>query len=906
MLTNLGTGFVLLDERPLGRHGHAQLFEDVDTGLRHVHLAVPDPESLVAVMVATPSDGRPGLPHALEHLVGAGSARYPVPRLFASMPGRAHTDFINAVTGPDHTTYLASSTCSTSFDLLCEVLLDGVFAPLLTDSAFAEEVVSRRLDGARSGVVWQETLDRIAHPQSAARRALAAAVYRRDAVDLLQGEGSDPADIVRLTVDAARAYHRRHYRPMLAWLVTAGEVQPQRVQGIARAILARGTWDEFVRLPRFALSDPGSSPVTCQGVAYLPGRIADALVAVPFGPIGEPGTAAWAEVLSDALTGAGGPMPRALRAAGTTVGPVAGAGVDLRYPYVTLAVGAPLAPRVDPQRLHSTVVEALVEPLPADAVRRAARRRLLDQRDRAVRGRPPHSWGVRTVLDLAGSLVHGADALSFCATDRELLRLIDEPEMLSDWLRSRLAAEGTRLAVVSRVGRASPVGAAGGSPAVVEAPAPEEVGAGARRATVELPAVPVSSIAPLTPVPAVRSTGTSDVWEHRLATADVVYLTIDIDASAVPDNLLPLLGRYTRLLGRARPLAPEVSLTFEADPSCPWRAYGRLRVAVHGHADETDHTIAVLSQLLTEAGRAEALWRGSLSAAPTLDLLLSAVAAASGAAPAKQDLSTGWRAERAMERATAETAAEARAAISAAPRRLVVTGDRPAHVDLADWPVRPQPTPVETAAGSVVGSALWLSCATGPSAVVASFPGVGAADPDAAPLAIATAVLHERVLDAQRRRGTHGVRCSYHWRTGAISVRCVGTADPRATLSDLDECLADLIEDPPTAAEHTTATRGALSSLAPAFAVDRAAADHLWDRRTHLDAARAALRAALARATQTDVTAAASRYLAPRRGARGVLASPSVLTAIVRRHDAEPRWLDLSKPHSGKVSDAVQ
>src|SRR5438045_8227598 len=95
---------------PLERLEGAYLeLEHKRTGARHTHIECPDDNNGFAVFFPTPPSDSTGVAHILEHVVLAGSQRFPVRDPFFSMTRRSLSTFMNALTGYDCTMYLFST-----------------------------------------------------------------------------------------------------------------------------------------------------------------------------------------------------------------------------------------------------------------------------------------------------------------------------------------------------------------------------------------------------------------------------------------------------------------------------------------------------------------------------------------------------------------------------------------------------------------------------------------------------------------------------------------------------------------------------------------------------------------------------------------------------------------------------
>ena len=210
-----------------------------------------------------------GLTHVLEHLVLAGSQRYPVPSLFFELRAQSICGAMNALTTHDSATFHFATPSSTDFHNVLAVYLDTIFHPLLHPLDFAQEAAHPVVQGDPSsadfgqstrskgptqilhqGVVLNEMRGIRAslthHIQLALDRALfVGSPYAFDA-------GGDPAQIITLKHETLTAFHAEHYRPERGVLLTAGPCDVATVHAVASNSL--GT------LPTSQLQSPDSVP----------------------------------------------------------------------------------------------------------------------------------------------------------------------------------------------------------------------------------------------------------------------------------------------------------------------------------------------------------------------------------------------------------------------------------------------------------------------------------------------------------------------------------------------------------------------------------------------------------------------------------------------------------------------
>lgn len=200
------------------------------TGVRHIHIAVPDDNNAFVVLLPTPPSDSTGVAHILEHLALSGSESFPVKDVFFSMNPRSLRTFMNASTSADATSYYYSSRNAKDFRNLLTVYLDAVFFPRLAELSFKQE--GHRLEfekgddpssGLRfKGVVFNEMKGAMANPVAILFRAAGRALFPD--LTYAYNSGGDPKDIPKLTWQNLRRFHARHYHPSNAYFYTYGNL----------------------------------------------------------------------------------------------------------------------------------------------------------------------------------------------------------------------------------------------------------------------------------------------------------------------------------------------------------------------------------------------------------------------------------------------------------------------------------------------------------------------------------------------------------------------------------------------------------------------------------------------------------------------------------------------------------
>lgn len=264
-------GYIVKRREPLERLGIYLELEHERTGARHIHIECPDDNNGFAVFFPTAPEDSTGVAHILEHVVLAGSERYPVRDPFFSMTRRSLATFLNAMTSDDSTVYLFTTRNAKDYTNLLDVYLDATFFPRLTEDAFKQEGIRFEFEdpadpksGLRyKGVVFNEMKGALATPGAAMGRAIGKTLFPGLPYEHISG--GDPQDIPNLTWGQLRRFHAVHYHPSNACFYTYGNQSLRAtLEVVERNVLSR-----FHRLP-FTESIPNVKRFTEPVVAVEP------------------------------------------------------------------------------------------------------------------------------------------------------------------------------------------------------------------------------------------------------------------------------------------------------------------------------------------------------------------------------------------------------------------------------------------------------------------------------------------------------------------------------------------------------------------------------------------------------------------------------------------------------------
>jgi Zn-dependent M16 (insulinase) family peptidase len=447
-------GYTITRREPLERLDGAYLeLEHQATGARHIHIETPDDNNGFAVFFPTPPTDSTGVAHILEHVVLAGSRRFPVRDPFFSMTRRSLATFMNALTGLDWTMYLFSTRNAKDFTNLLDVYLDAAFFPLLTEDSFQQEGIRFEFEnpadpksGLRyKGIVFNEMKGALATPNTAVDRAIGKTLFPGLPYQYISG--GDPQHIPDLTWEMLRNFHARYYHPSNARFYTYGD---QSLETTLKTIEANA----LNRFERLAIdsSIPSVKRMTrpTQAVEPYPAtpgedntKKAQALTAWVTIPTADSFKLLAMNILSEVLLGnAGSPLRKALIDSG--LGSALADGSGLRDDYKESVFGAGLKgiKDEDAEKVQKVVLDTLerladtgVDVSQVDA---AIHHLEFEKRERSNAGFP---YALRMLFTSMPAYLYGGDpfsALNFDADLEHLQRARQEGRFFENLIRAEL------------------------------------------------------------------------------------------------------------------------------------------------------------------------------------------------------------------------------------------------------------------------------------------------------------------------------------------------------------------------------------------------------------------------------------------------------------------------------------
>ena len=400
------------------------------TGARHIHISRDDRENTFGVVLKTVPSDSTGVAHILEHTVLCGSAKYPVKDPFFSMLKRSLSTFMNAFTASDWTMYPFSTQNRKDYENLMDVYLDAVFFPRLDRLSFKQEGHRMEMDGGKlmvKGVVYNEMKGAMSSPDQLLMRSLLNQLYPDTTYQF--NSGGDPAEIPQLTHEHLVRFHRRHYHPSNAYFYTYGDLRlADHLDRINRKVMSR-----FERLD-------AQITVPCQPRWQSPRQ---ATVAYPLAPEEDPQRKsqvclAWLisdirdtyetlvmSLLEQILIGnAGSPLRRALIESEIGSALSDGSGFDADNRDTMFVCGLKGVEAEDAERIERLILDSLrglvetgVDPELVDS----AIHQIEFSRKEVTN--TPYPYGLKQLMILSSSWLHGGDPLSVLNFESNLARL---------------------------------------------------------------------------------------------------------------------------------------------------------------------------------------------------------------------------------------------------------------------------------------------------------------------------------------------------------------------------------------------------------------------------------------------------------------------------------------------------
>ncbi|CAA17932.4 mitochondrial metalloendopeptidase [Schizosaccharomyces pombe] len=193
-----------------------------------IHLDREDPNSVFSIGFQTPAENDEGIPHILEHTTLCGSNKYPVRDPFFKMLNRSLATFMNAFTASDFTFYPFATVNTTDYKNLRDVYLDATLFPKLRKLDFLQEgwrfehadVNDKKSPIIFNGVVYNEMKGQVSDSSYIFYMLFQQHLFQGTAYGF--NSGGDPLAIPDLKYEELVKFHRSHYHPSNAKILSYG------------------------------------------------------------------------------------------------------------------------------------------------------------------------------------------------------------------------------------------------------------------------------------------------------------------------------------------------------------------------------------------------------------------------------------------------------------------------------------------------------------------------------------------------------------------------------------------------------------------------------------------------------------------------------------------------------------
>ncbi|KAJ5403852.1 Mitochondrial presequence protease [Penicillium cosmopolitanum] len=209
----------------------------------YLHVARDDKNNVFGIGFKTNPPNATGVPHILEHTTLCGSEKFPIRDPFFKMLPRSLSNFMNAFTASDHTTYPFATTNQQDFRNLLSVYLDATLHPLLKEEDFRQEgwrlgpEDPRALQSAPGEAEKKAQLDDIVFKgvvynemkgQISDANYLYYIKFKENIIPALNNSGGDPEYITDLTHKQLSDFSKRNYHPSNSKILTYGDMPLER------------------------------------------------------------------------------------------------------------------------------------------------------------------------------------------------------------------------------------------------------------------------------------------------------------------------------------------------------------------------------------------------------------------------------------------------------------------------------------------------------------------------------------------------------------------------------------------------------------------------------------------------------------------------------------------------------
>ncbi|OQE39132.1 hypothetical protein PENCOP_c007G00441 [Penicillium coprophilum] len=268
-------GFTLQEKKHVPElHLTAVWLKHDKTNADYMHVARDDKNNVFGIGFKTNPPDATGVPHILEHTTLCGSEKFPIRDPFFKMLPRSLSNFMNAFTASDHTTYPFATTNQQDFQNLLSVYLDATLHPLLKESDFRQEGWRLGPEDPRAGesvpgqpkkqlsledIVFKGVVYNEMKGQISDANYLYYIRFKESIFPSLNNSGGDPEYITDLTHKQLSEFSKRNYHPSNSKILTYGDMPlADHLQQIGAVLdgFQKGQADTDIKLPQDLTKGP--------------------------------------------------------------------------------------------------------------------------------------------------------------------------------------------------------------------------------------------------------------------------------------------------------------------------------------------------------------------------------------------------------------------------------------------------------------------------------------------------------------------------------------------------------------------------------------------------------------------------------------------------------------------------
>jgi len=216
-------------ERIPSRKTKVYFYSHKKTGAQIIYMKNANENASFGTFFKTPAHNNKGTTHILEHLVFSGSKNFPKGDILDYIKNNSLVSFVNAATYIDTTLYYFASSFEKDFLNVLNMYLDFIYFPILDEEMFKREAffyTKNKNEYNFNGIVFNEMKNNLLTLNSkiydTLREMFETGPYSYES-------GGDPLDIVDLTNDEIKKYHKKYYHPSNSYTVIFGKINEKKV-----------------------------------------------------------------------------------------------------------------------------------------------------------------------------------------------------------------------------------------------------------------------------------------------------------------------------------------------------------------------------------------------------------------------------------------------------------------------------------------------------------------------------------------------------------------------------------------------------------------------------------------------------------------------------------------------------